>query len=120
MATAAPPETFKGLRQRWDAAAKALLEEEAKQAAAAPSPNGTPLSSTAAEDAQDRAAQVRFKAKHAIWLGVLAWTLFVHVVGLGFFTKGFLLTRLVLDETSTCAAPPVALPNNAGCWRRSH
>ena len=49
---------------------------------------------------------------------------FIHVTGIYFFTKGFLLTRLVLDSKSTCAIPPIA-PSTAfkgagtpegGCW----
>ena len=39
-------------------------------------------------------------------LGVLYWifiyTIFLHCSGLYIFTKGFLLTRLVLDDTSSC------------------
>jgi phosphatidylinositol glycan class O len=49
---------------------------------------------------------------------------FVHATGIYFFTKGFLLTRLVLDEKSTCDAPPIAPMNQfsgvgkpeGGCW----
>lgn len=49
---------------------------------------------------------------------------FIHITGLYFFTRGFLLTRLVLEEKSSCAEPPIALstsykalgnPEN-GCW----
>ena len=47
-----------------------------------------------------------------------------HVAGIYFFTKGFLLTRLVLDERSTCTEPPIAITptyngvgtHEAGCW----
>ena len=49
---------------------------------------------------------------------------FMHLAGLYFFTKGFLLTRLVLDEKSSCANPPASLNSpftgagtpDAGCW----
>ena len=49
---------------------------------------------------------------------------FVHVIGIYFFTKGFLLTRLVLDSKSTCAEPPIELvipfkgagTPEGGCW----
>lgn len=49
---------------------------------------------------------------------------FVHAAGIYFFTKGFLLTRLVLDEKSSCAQPPIAPTSSfkgigtpeAGCW----
>jgi phosphatidylinositol glycan class O len=49
---------------------------------------------------------------------------FIHVTGIYFFTKGFLLTRLVLDSKSTCAIPPITLSTafkgagtpEGGCW----
>ena len=46
----------------------------------------------------------------------------LHAIGIYFFTKGFLLTRLVLDYKSECAAPPFDLGNQSprtykdGCW----
>ena len=46
----------------------------------------------------------------------------LHCIGIYFFTKGFLLTRLVLDYKSECAAPPFDLGNQSpkkyteGCW----
>ena len=46
----------------------------------------------------------------------------LHGLGIYFFTKGFLLTRLVLDEKSDCASPPLQLSNRGtgslsnGCW----
>ncbi|KUJ20118.1 uncharacterized protein LY89DRAFT_641660 [Mollisia scopiformis] len=56
--------------------------------------------------------------------GFFGWLFFIHITGLYFFTRGFLLTRLVLEEKSLCAEPPVTLsasykglgdPEN-GCW----
>ena len=47
---------------------------------------------------------------------------FLHLIGIYFFTKGFLLTRLVLDNQSDCALPPVepeahkAGDHSRGCW----
>ena len=47
---------------------------------------------------------------------------FLHILGIYFFTKGFLLTRLVLDNQSECAVPPIALQvhivgdHSRGCW----
>lgn len=44
------------------------------------------------------------------------------MLGIYFFTKGFLLTRLVLDHKSQCASPPIDAPGwssgsySAGCW----
>ena len=47
---------------------------------------------------------------------------FLHLIGIYFFTKGFLLTRLVLDNQSDCALPPIepeahkAGDHSKGCW----
>lgn len=49
---------------------------------------------------------------------------FIHLVGIFFFTKGFLLTRLVLDSKSECAALPFETADSSvrsgtpddGCW----
>lgn len=46
----------------------------------------------------------------------------LHVLGIYFFTKGFLLTRLVLDHKSECASPPIDIGLKGlgtyedGCW----
>ncbi|KAE8388208.1 glycosylphosphatidylinositol anchor synthesis protein [Aspergillus alliaceus] len=65
-----------------------------------------------------------FKLKHLGSLGVLGWILFVHVVGIFFFTKGFLLTRMVLENKSSCEVLPfrdtsshsAVGKRNEGCW----
>lgn len=47
---------------------------------------------------------------------------FLHLLGIYFFTKGFLLTRLVLDNKSDCAYPPIEQnvhksgDYSEGCW----
>jgi phosphatidylinositol glycan class O len=48
---------------------------------------------------------------------------FIHATGIYLFTKGFLLTRLVLDSKSSCTEPPTALAAfsgpgtpDSGCW----
>ncbi|KAE8450090.1 hypothetical protein EG329_006871 [Mollisiaceae sp. DMI_Dod_QoI] len=60
-----------------------------------------------------------------VWVGGWwGWLLFIHIAGLYFFTRGFLLTRLVLEEKSSCAEPPITLSTSykeignpeAGCW----
>ncbi|KAI9885489.1 MAG: hypothetical protein M1823_002718 [Watsoniomyces obsoletus] len=64
----------------------------------------------------------QFKAAHARLLGILTWVFFLHITGIYLFTKGFLLTRLVLDHQSTCDGIPEKLPKNAlderdtRCW----
>ena len=41
----------------------------------------------------------------------------LHGLGIYFFTKGFLLARLVLDQKSECASPPIEVPSHKnGCW----
>ncbi|RAH78938.1 putative phosphoethanolamine N-methyltransferase [Aspergillus japonicus CBS 114.51] len=62
-----------------------------------------------------------FKLKHLGLLGVLVWFLFLHVVGIFFFTKGFLLTRMVLENKSSCDVLPLAdtgVKKNDGCWHK--
>jgi GPI ethanolamine phosphate transferase 3 subunit O len=44
----------------------------------------------------------------------------LHIVGIYYFTKGFLLTRLVLDDKSTCELLPLDVTSSGnsheGCW----
>lgn len=46
--------------------------------------------------------------RRCFWtIGFWIWLLGIHVVGILLFTSGFLLTRLVLDDRSECATPPI-------------
>ncbi|KAI9842932.1 MAG: mannose-ethanolamine phosphotransferase gpi13 [Thelocarpon superellum] len=69
--------------------------------------------------------ELRFKTSHLLLVVLFSWFLLLHVLGLYFFTKGFLLTRLVLDDQSECAISPLAPDDDhdqangspaAGCW----
>ncbi|KAF3770511.1 hypothetical protein M406DRAFT_66911 [Cryphonectria parasitica EP155] len=40
-------------------------------------------------------------------VGFWVWMLCIHAIGIAYFTSGFLLTRLVLDEKSNCTINPV-------------
>lgn len=67
--------------------------------------------------------QVHFKAAHGLIVAFFTLILILHIAGIYLFTSGFLLTRLVLDEKSECAVPPIDsaksyIPGNAqkGCW----
>ncbi|EFW99030.1 phosphoethanolamine n-phosphodiesterase [Grosmannia clavigera kw1407] len=75
--------------------------------------------------------QRRKAAYERRWLwtvGFWLWLLVIHATGILYFTSGFLLTRLVLDEKSSCAVSPLqatqgntaAVPPSAaatdGCW----
>ncbi|RKF83756.1 GPI ethanolamine phosphate transferase 3 [Golovinomyces cichoracearum] len=60
-----------------------------------------------------------------VWaVGFFIWLLFAHATGIYFFSKGFLLTRLVLQEKSSCEAQITTFNQpfkgistyNAGCW----
>ncbi|ROT38526.1 GPI ethanolamine phosphate transferase [Sodiomyces alkalinus F11] len=77
---------------------------------------------------QRKALEARRKTEYGRrwwWtVGFWTWMLCIHAAGILFFTSGFLLTRLVLDEKSSCAVPPVDLPSSwngrgtvgGGCW----
>ncbi|KJZ73067.1 hypothetical protein HIM_07639 [Hirsutella minnesotensis 3608] len=63
------------------------------------------------------AYEKRWRWTLAFW----AWLLVVHAVGIWLFTSGFLLTRLVLEEKSQCALPPIDTELASGdvargCW----
>ena len=51
-------------------------------------------------------------------IAVLLFFLLLHISGIYFFTRGFLLTRLVLDARSNCSVPPVDIPTSqrGQCW----
>ncbi|KAH8879852.1 hypothetical protein GQ53DRAFT_737997 [Thozetella sp. PMI_491] len=61
-------------------------------------------------------------------VGFWFWLLCIHATGIAYFASGFLLTRLVLEEKSTCAVSPLnssvsILPDwsgkgtvEGGCW----
>ncbi|KAJ5302237.1 hypothetical protein PENANT_c008G06369 [Penicillium antarcticum] len=77
-------------------------------------------------DQKALALEDEFKTKHLGVLGVLAWIMLLHVAGIYLFTKGFLLTRMVLENKSSCDVLPFddvlnqpqgALGNQEkGCW----
>ena len=94
-------------------------------------------SQDAETQAINRKKEIQFKATHVLLLGFFVWILQVsssrsialadpssllHAIGIYFFTKGFLLTRLVLDFKSECGGPPIELGKThhatfaKGCW----
>ena len=72
--------------------------------------------------AKNKQKEIEFKASHALLIGFFLWITLLHGLGIYFFTKGFLLTRLVLDEKSKCNEPPFDLKGRSvgnhkdGCW----
>ncbi|MCJ1473004.1 mannose-ethanolamine phosphotransferase gpi13 [Lambiella insularis] len=71
-------------------------------------------------NAHNRQAAIQFKSLHLLVVAFFLWILYVHILGIYFFTKGFLLTRLVLDYKSECSVPPLDVPHKSsptdGCW----
>ncbi|KAK3905836.1 GPI ethanolamine phosphate transferase 3 [Staphylotrichum tortipilum] len=66
----------------------------------------------ALESRRRRAYSTRWAWTASFW----AWLLCVHAAGIAYFTSGFLLTRLVLEEKSACGAPPGGYDSLLGAW----
>ena len=72
----------------------------------------------------ERRRKSAFESRCSWTVGFWIWLLFVHAIGIILFTGGFLLTRLVLDERSECAVPPIepliqwegSGTIDGGCW----
>lgn len=67
--------------------------------------------------------QSTFKYNHGLLVGLLLFFVYLHGVGIFLFTKGFLLTRLVLHQKSTCDVSPLQEYGPSwiggigeGCW----
>lgn len=67
--------------------------------------------------------QSAFKYNHGLLVGLLLSFVYLHGVGIFLFTKGFLLTRLVLHQKSTCDVSPLQEYGPSwigdigeGCW----
>ncbi|KAI5298366.1 Chromatin modification- protein meaf6, partial [Ascosphaera pollenicola] len=116
------PSEYKKIKAQW-AAAQALMEKEKLEAerrkrGGADAESAAITSGKAASEREllravkerdvkrNVAKENEFKKWHAGIIGVLLWFLLVHLAGIYFFTKGFLLTRLVLDDKSSCAVLP--------------
>ncbi|KYK56957.1 phosphoethanolamine transferase class O [Drechmeria coniospora] len=112
-AKADPPlAEYKAIEAQWAQAERAKATEDA----------------AAIERQREMQRETRNKHRHASyerrWRWTVAfwiWLLLMHAVGLWLFTGGFLLTRLVLGDKSSCASPPIDSPRAAldpslGCW----
>lgn len=107
-AEGSPLPDYNTIKSQFEAAKK---KKAAEDAARPPQQVTEPQKKHSALDAQREALEATRKAgfERRWWwtVGFWIWMLFIHVVGLGYFTSGFLLTRLVLDEKSSCAVPPL-------------
>ncbi|KAI9740219.1 MAG: mannose-ethanolamine phosphotransferase gpi13 [Cirrosporium novae-zelandiae] len=64
---------------------------------------------------------LQFNVSHGLLIAFLSCIFVIHVLGIFLFTKGFLLTRLVLDEKSKCDISPIQNvqvqgSSSEGCW----
>jgi phosphatidylinositol glycan class O len=107
-----PPSEFQQIKAKFAAAAAAQATE---------------LADKRAKDKQvalrNKIARRDFTYSHGLLVVLLLSFVYLHSVGIYLFTKGFLLTRLVLEHKSSCAISPLqvygdaALPNvDNGCW----
>ena len=118
---ASSPE-YRAIQEQWAKAKKAKEAEEA-EAIRQGLPKGEERVKTM-EESRDRQNSQRQKGFDRRWgwtLGFWVWLLVMHGMGIWLFTGGFLLTRLVLEEHSSCTAPPIgsdlAHGNiDEGCW----
>jgi len=70
--------------------------------------------------------EVQFKATHGLLVFFFLWIVALHAIGLFLFTRGFLLTRLVLEQQSQCEISSIegavnsmtdlTLRQKHGCW----
>ncbi|KAK6222369.1 mannose-ethanolamine phosphotransferase gpi13 [Pestalotiopsis sp. IQ-011] len=103
-----PSAEYKAIAAQY-ARAKRLKELENAQKRDNYASSGKPRNTEA--EKQRLALEARRKAAYGRrfnWtLGFWVWMLCIHAVGIYLFTSGFLLARLVLEEQSECATPPV-------------
>ena len=107
---------------QWAQAARAKELEDA-EAAKHGLPRGEERSQVL-ERSREKLNSVRQKSFGRRWWWTVtfwAWLFCIHFIGLWLFTSGFLLTRLVLDDKSECAVPPIGsdlagLNVDKGCW----
>ncbi|KAF2146155.1 uncharacterized protein K452DRAFT_242762 [Aplosporella prunicola CBS 121167] len=101
----------------------AVAKGKSKQASdEAQSARSSHITAEAAKIA-NKQRELRFKSSHSLLVVFFLLIFALHGLGLYLFTSGFLLTRLVLDHKSECAAPPtdlygsyIAGSRDTGCW----
>lgn len=143
--TPPPPSDYKTIAAQFAAAKRAKEAADADRKSTDSSKNNSDKQAGGAEDGHSKdqtSARERHRAAletarrtayQARWLwtaGFWLWLLVVHAVGIAYFTSGFLLTRLVLEEKSACDVPPTGAGSGAdllpawegkgsvegGCW----
>ncbi|KAI3338870.1 GPI ethanolamine phosphate transferase 3-like protein [Ustulina deusta] len=110
---------YKKIAAEWAKAKRIKDSEDAAKNLAKPSDTDEARRATL-----ERRRKSAFEKRYSWTVGFWIWLLFMHLVGIVLFTSGFLLTRLVLDERSECAAPPIeplikwtgSSTIDGGCW----
>ncbi|KAG9252666.1 phosphoethanolamine transferase class O [Emericellopsis atlantica] len=122
---------YQAIKQQWEKAKRAA---ESKNDGTSPIPTGIPDGPPGVTERQrleklekqqseiDSSRKRAYERKWKWTCGFWVWVLAIHSIAIYLFTSGFLLTRLVLEDKSTCDAPPidsvVKAPGNTdkGCW----
>ncbi|KAI8953955.1 GPI ethanolamine phosphate transferase 3-like protein [Xylaria longipes] len=115
-----PATDYQKIAAEWAKAKRIKESEGGAKSLAKPSSN----SDEARRAALERRRKSAFESRSSWTVGFWIWLLCMHVIGIVLFTSGFLLTRLVLDERSECAAPPIepliqwegSGTIDGGCW----
>ncbi|KAL2130967.1 hypothetical protein VTI74DRAFT_5712 [Chaetomium olivicolor] len=124
------PSDYKTIAAQFAAAKQAKEAEEAKRGAGNAVQQQQQQEEKDTHEAQlrqreQRRAKLEASRKQAylsrwLWAALFwLWLLCVHIVGIAYFTSGFLLTRLVLEEKSSCDAPPTGnstVPDLLPAW----
>ena len=58
--------------------------------------------------ARNNAAKRAFRWSHGLLMSLFLIFIYMHGIGIFLFTKGFLLTRMVLEHKSSCEVNPLA------------
>ncbi|KAI0440202.1 GPI ethanolamine phosphate transferase 3-like protein [Xylaria telfairii] len=116
----APATDYQKIAAQWAKAKRIKESKDGAKSLAKPSSD----SDEARRAAFERRRKLAFESRCSWTIGFWIWLLCMHVIGIVLFTSGFLLTRLVLDERSECAAPPIepliqwegSGTIDGGCW----
>ncbi|KAH8157540.1 hypothetical protein CIB48_g10706 [Xylaria polymorpha] len=115
-----PATDYQKIAAQWAKAKRIKESKDGAKSLEKPSSN----SDEARRAAFERRRKSAFESRCSWTIGFWIWLLCMHVIGIVLFTSGFLLTRLVLDERSECAAPPIepliqwegSGTIDGGCW----
>ncbi|CAN8096457.1 unnamed protein product [Discula destructiva] len=103
-----PPTEYEAIAAQFAAAKRRQQAEEAsKKPQESPEERQRKIALQQRLDALEQSRKRAYDRRWGWTAGFWVWLLCIHVVGIFYFTSGFLLTRLVLDDKSHCAVNPV-------------